>query len=72
MEAIEEHGTQEVVDRNLAIEALKKEVDTLEAEKTRLVEDVGGLCTAQTDLEELRKNVDSLNKEVDGAKAAKQ
>ena len=61
-----------MVNRNLAIEALKKEVDTLEAEKTRLAGEVGGLRTAQTDLEELRKNVDSLNKEVDGAKAAKQ
>ena len=32
-EAMEEHGTEEVVDRNLAIEALKKEVDTLEADR---------------------------------------
>ena len=63
---------QEAVDRNLAIEALKKVVDTLEAKKTRLAGKVGGLRTAQADLEELRKNVDSLNKEVDGAKAAKQ
>ena len=61
-----------MVDSNLAIEALKKEVDTLEAEKTRLAGEVGGLRTAQPDLEGLRKNVDSLNKEVDGAKAAKQ
>ena len=37
MEAIEEHGTREVVDRNLAIETLKKEVETLEAKKTWLV-----------------------------------
>jgi cell division protein FtsB len=39
-----------VVDRNLAIEALKKEVDTLKAEKTRLAREVGGLCTTQGDL----------------------
>jgi hypothetical protein len=34
VEALEERGTQEVVDRNLAIEALKKELNILEAEKT--------------------------------------
>jgi predicted DNA-binding protein len=50
LEAIEERGMQEVVDRNLAIEALKKEVDTLKAEKTRLAREVGGLCTTQGDL----------------------
>ena len=72
MEDIEERGTQDVVDRNLAIEALKKEVDTLEAKKTWLAGEVGGLRTAQADLQELRKNVDSLNKEVDGVKAAEQ
>ena len=33
-EVLEEHSTQEVVDRNLAIEALKKEMDILEVEKT--------------------------------------
>jgi uncharacterized protein YlxW (UPF0749 family) len=72
LEAIEEHGTQEVVDRNLAIGALKKEVDTLEAEKTRLAGEVGGLHTAHAELEELQKKIDLLNKEVDGTKAAKQ
>ena len=41
-----------MVDRNLAIEALKKEVETLEAEKTWLVEEVGGLCTIHAELEE--------------------
>ena len=53
---------QEVVDRNQAIEALKKQVDTLEAEKTQLVGEVGGLRTAQANLENLWKNVDSLSK----------
>ena len=47
-------------------------MDTLEAEKTWLAGEVGGRRTTQADLEELRKNVDSLNKEVDGAKAAEQ
>jgi len=63
---------REVVDHNLSIEALKKEVDTLQAEKTRLVGEVGGLRTVCAELEEFQKKVDLLNKEVDGAKAAEQ
>ena len=43
----------EVVDHNLAIEALKKEVETLEAKKARLVGEVGDLHTAHAELEEL-------------------
>ena len=57
-----------VVDQNLAIKALKNEVETLEAEKTWLVGEVGCLRTAHAKLEELQK-VDLLNKEVEGAKA---
>ena len=53
MEAIEERGTQEVVDCNLAIETLKKDVDTLEAEKTQLAGEVDGLRIAHAELEEL-------------------
>ena len=59
-----------MVKHNLAIEAFKKEVETLEAKKTRLVGEVGGLHTAHAELEELQKKVDLLNKEADGAKAA--
>ena len=70
VEALEERSTQEVVDCNLAIEALKKGMDILEVEKTRLTREVGGLRTAQAELGELQKKVDLLNKEVDGAKAA--
>ena len=61
-----------MVNRNLAIEALKKEVETLEVEKTQLVGEVGGLHTAHAKLEELQKKVDLLNKEADGAKADEQ
>ena len=42
-----------MVDHNLAIEALKNEVETLEAKKTRLVGEVGSLRTARAKLEEL-------------------
>ena len=61
-----------MVDRNLAIKALKKEVETLEAEKTQLVGEVGGLRTAHDELEELQKKVDLLNKEAYGVKATRQ
>jgi hypothetical protein len=63
-EALEERSTQEVVDHNLAIEALKKEVDTLGVEKDRLEGEVGGLNIARTDLENLRKE-----KQLEGVKA---
>ena len=62
MEALEERSTEEVVDRNLAIEALKKEIDTLEAKKARLAGEVGGLNAPRADLENLRKEDGSLNK----------
>ena len=42
-----------VVDRNLAIKALKNEVETLEAKKTQLVGEVGSLHIARAELEEL-------------------
>jgi len=57
-----------VVDRNLAIEALKKEVETLDAKKTQLVGEVGGLCTVCAELEKFQKKVYLLNKEVDGVR----
>ena len=41
----------------------------MEAEKDRLVGEVGGLSAARIDLENLQKKVESLNKEVEGAKA---
>ena len=50
---------QEVIDRNLAIMALKKEVETLEVKKTRLVGEVGGLRTVRAELEEFQKKLTS-------------
>jgi hypothetical protein len=49
---------------------LKKEVETLEAKKSQLVGEVGALGVACTDLENLRKEVESLNRHMEGAKAA--
>lgn len=56
-EALEEHGTEEVVGRNLALEALKKEVEALEAEKARLEEEIGSLDFVHTKLEDLGKHL---------------
>ena len=53
VEALEEHSMQEFVDHNLAIKALKKEIDILEVEKTQLAREVGGLRIAQAELGEL-------------------
>jgi hypothetical protein len=61
---------QEVLSHNMAIEAMKMEVDTLEAEKNRLVGEVRALSIARTNLENLRKEVEFQNKQVEGAKAA--
>jgi hypothetical protein len=72
LKAIEECGTQEVVDHNLAIEALKTKLEILEAEKTRLEEEVRGLRATRSDLEIIQGKVDSLNKEVEDAKATEQ
>jgi hypothetical protein len=58
-EALEEQATQEVVDHDVAIEALKKGVGTVEAESKRLAEEVVGLCAAQSDLEGFKGEVAS-------------
>jgi hypothetical protein len=58
-EALEECGMQEVVSHNMAIEAMKMEVDTLEVEKNWLVGEVRALSVARTNLENLRKEAES-------------
>ena len=70
MEAFEERGTQAVVDRDLAIEALKKELEMVEAEKTRPAGEVAGLHTSQVNFDDLKKKVESLNRALDGTKVA--
>ena len=65
-EALEERATQEVVDRDIAIEALKKEVEMVEVEKARLVNEVAGLHAAQSDIEDLREKVEFLSKALEG------
>jgi predicted metal-dependent hydrolase len=62
---------QEVVNCDTTIEALKKEVETVEAEKTRLAGEVVGLRVAHTraDFDNLQGKVESLGKELEGVKA---
>jgi hypothetical protein len=67
VEALEERGTKEIIDRDAAIEALKKEVDVVEAEK-----EVVGLCVAHADFEDLQGKVESLGKDLEDVKAAEQ
>jgi hypothetical protein len=69
--ALEECSTREVLDRNEAIEALKKEVEVFVAEKTCLTMEVGGLSSARVEVENLRKETDLLKKQVKDAKGAK-
>ena len=56
----------------MAIEALKKELETLEAKKGQLAGDVVGLRMARADFENLQGKVESLSKDLEGAKAAEQ
>jgi hypothetical protein len=59
---LEERSTQEVVNHDAAIEALKKEVELIEAEKTRLVGEAAGLrvAHARADFDNLQGKVESL------------
>jgi FtsZ-binding cell division protein ZapB len=69
--ALEERSTCEVLDRNEAIEVLKKEVEVLVAKKTRLTTEVGGLSSARAEVENLWKETDLLKKQVEDANSAK-
>jgi len=71
-EALEERATQEVVDRDVAIEALQNELDTVESEKKQLVEEVVGLRAAEKDFKNLKAKVESLSKALEDVKAAEQ
>jgi FtsZ-binding cell division protein ZapB len=69
--ALEERNTHEVLDWNEDIKALKMEVEVLVAEKTRLTAEVGGLSSARAEVENLRKEMNLLKKQVEDAKGAK-
>jgi predicted RNase H-like nuclease (RuvC/YqgF family) len=66
----EECNTCEVLDHNSTIETLKKEIEVLGAEKTRLTVEVGDLSTAHAEAQNLWKEADSLQKQVEAAKSA--
>jgi len=58
--ALEERCSREVICRDEAIDALKKENETLETEKVRLSEEVRVFSSARQELEALRKERDEL------------
>jgi hypothetical protein len=60
--ALEERSTGELLDRNSAIDTLKKEIEVLAAEKSHLLVEDGSLTTARTDAENLHKEAKSLRK----------
>ena len=68
--ALEEWASKEVIDRDGAIKALKKEVELLEAKRARLAGEVENLCVAQSHVESLRGKMSSLSKALEGSKAA--
>lgn len=59
-----------MVDRTKAIEALKSEVEILNAEKTRLTKENSDLRTTQATVDELRAEVTGLKKDLNSAKTA--
>jgi metal-sulfur cluster biosynthetic enzyme len=67
--ALEECSTRELLDCNDAIEVLKKEIEVLEAEKTHLSVEVDGCRTACANADNIRAQVETLTKQLEGAKA---
>ena len=56
--ALEERCSREVICRDEAIGALKKENETLEVEKARLTEEVKEFSSVRREIESLRKERD--------------
>lgn len=58
------------MDRNLAIEALKKELEVVEEEKKHLTAEVATLRSSRKEIEDLKVKVESLDKALAGSKTA--
>lgn len=69
-EALEEQVSQEILHRDETIEGLQRELDGLTAEKKLRDEMAEALRLAKKDLDELKAKAESLEKALDGSKAA--
>ena len=69
-EILEERVALEVIKRDEAIEALQKELDRVEDEKKKLSVEVGDLRVARQAINDLKAQVEALEKYVVGSKAA--
>jgi hypothetical protein len=71
-EALEERASVEVIKQDEAIEALQKELDRVEDEKKQFAQEAADLRVAQQAVEDLKKQVTALEKDVSGSKAAEE
>ena len=69
-EALEEHASQKVINRDIAIEELQKEMDTFEGRNLELAKEVEDLRVGRKVIENLDAKVKSLDGEVASAKAS--
>lgn len=65
--ALEERCTWEVLDWNEAIEALKSDIEVMEADKAHLVVEVSNLSSTSAEVRTLRQEGDSLRKQLEEA-----
>lgn len=71
-EAIEERSSLEVIKRDEAIKALQKELDKVEDENKRLAQEAADFPVAQKTIEDLKKQLATMEKEVFASKAAEE
>lgn len=71
-EILEERAALEVIKRDEAIEVLQKELDRAEDEKQQLATEANDLRVGRRAAEDLKAQVESLEKEVHSSKAAEE
>lgn len=70
--ALEERCYREVLDHNVAIKALKSEVEILGTEMSLLKAEVDGFSSVRAEAASLRQEGEGLRKQLEGAKAAEE